>query len=159
MAARAGTRAARAATCTRAQHRRKSAGSAPKRIRHTGKKKMIIETIISTINTKGDVNFAPFGIKKRKNFVFISPYIPSKTLENLKKSGTAVINYIDDAKYFVDCLTGNKRFKKLESVKFKGFFLADSLYHEEVKVVSVKNHKIRPTFKCEIVGEFIHKKS
>ena len=119
---------------------------------------MIIETIISTINTKGDVNFAPFGIKKRKNFVFISPYIPSKTLENLKKSGTAVINYIDDAKYFVDCLTGNKRFKKLESVKFKGFFLADSLYHEEVKVVSVKNHKIRPTFKCEIVGEFIHKK-
>ena len=44
---------------------------------------MIIETIISTINDKGEVNFAPFGIKKNEKFIYISPYIPSKTLNNL----------------------------------------------------------------------------
>ena len=62
---------------------------------------MIIETIISTINSKGKVNFAPFGIKKNKNFVYISPYIPSRTLENLNLNKCAVVNYTDDIRYFV----------------------------------------------------------
>ena len=58
---------------------------------------MIFETIVSTINNKGQVNFAPFGIRKRKEFIFISPYIPSKTLENLKQTKCASINYLDDS--------------------------------------------------------------
>ena len=44
---------------------------------------MIIETIICTKNNQGNVNFAPFGIKRTNRYVFISPYIPSVTLENL----------------------------------------------------------------------------
>ena len=41
-------------------------------------KKMIFETIISTLNSKGKVNFAPFGIKK-KVILFISlPMFPLK---------------------------------------------------------------------------------
>ena len=67
---------------------------------------MIIETIISTVNSKGRVNFAPFGIKKDSNFVYISPYIPSITLENLNLNKCAVVNYTDDVRYFVDCLVG-----------------------------------------------------
>ncbi len=119
---------------------------------------MIIETIISTVNSKGKVNFAPFGIKKNNNFIYISPYIPSRTLENLNLNKCAVINYTDDARYFVDCLVGEKKFKKLKSFNIDGFYLQDCLSHEEVKVVSIKNDKIRPTFKCEIVGEYNHKK-
>ena len=44
---------------------------------------MIIETIISTVNSKGQVNFAPFGIKKDNNFIYISPYIPQGLLKTL----------------------------------------------------------------------------
>lgn len=69
---------------------------------------MIFETIVSTINNKGQVNFAPFGIRKRKEFIFISPYIPSKTLENLKQTKCASINYLDDSSYFVKCIVGKK---------------------------------------------------
>ena len=103
---------------------------------------MIIETIISTINSKGKVNFAPFGIKKNKNFVYISPYIPSRTLENLNLNKCAVVNYTDDIRYFVDCLVGEKNFKKLKSFDIKGFYLQDCLSHEEVKVVSIQNDKV-----------------
>ena len=119
---------------------------------------MIIETIISTVNSKGQVNFAPFGIKKDNNFIYISPYIPSRTLENLNLNKCAVINYTDDVRYFVDCLVGEKNFKKLKSFNIDGFYLQGCLSHEEVRVVSIKNDKIRPTFKCEIVGEYNHKK-
>ena len=44
---------------------------------------MIIETIVSTMDNDEKVNFSPFGIKKNKNQIYISPYIPSKTLLKL----------------------------------------------------------------------------
>ena len=73
---------------------------------------MIIETIICTMNSQGIINFAPFGIKKNKNHIIISPYIPSTTLNNLKETGNASINYVDDATFFVNCILGKKNFEK-----------------------------------------------
>ena len=42
---------------------------------------MIIETIISTVNSKGQVNFAPFGIKK---IITLFIYPPTSLQELLK---------------------------------------------------------------------------
>ena len=119
---------------------------------------MIFETIIGTINKKGIVNFAPFGIKKEKNFVLISPYIPSKTLSNLGSTKYASINYIDDASYFVNCIIGQKIFRKKKCSKIKGYFLKDALSHDEVIVESIKAHEIRPTFKCRIINRVEHRR-
>ena len=73
---------------------------------------MILETIISTTNKKGQVNCAPFGIRKDKNFLFISPYIPSQTLFNLEETMQAAVNYVNDSSFFVNCILGKKNFKK-----------------------------------------------
>jgi hypothetical protein len=119
---------------------------------------MIIETIISTINNKGEVNFAPFGIKRNKKIIYISPYIPSKTLNNLISTKSAVINYINECSYFVDCIIGEKKFNTSRSHEINGYYLKNSLAHDEVRVLSVKEDEIRPTFKCEVIGEYLHKK-
>ena len=119
---------------------------------------MIFETIVSTIDLKGKVNFAPFGIKKDKNFIFLSPYIPSKTLNNLHETMQATINYVDDSSFFVNSILGKKNFKKKECLKIKGFFLADALAHDEVIVESIKKDETRPTFKCKVVKKFYHKR-
>ncbi|MAI77014.1 MAG: hypothetical protein CBC25_07435 [Pelagibacteraceae bacterium TMED65] len=119
---------------------------------------MIFETIVSTINNKGQVNFAPFGIRKRKEFIFISPYIPSKTLENLKQTKCASINYLDDSSYFVKCIVGKKKFSKKKCLMIKGFFIKNTLSHDEVVVESVRKDKIRPIFKCKVVKQFNHKR-
>ena len=84
---------------------------------------MIIETIVSTIDKNSDVNFSPFGIKKRNNNVYISPYIPSKTLSNLESTKHAVVNYTDNVSFFVNCIIGNKKFKKRNVQTSLGFFL------------------------------------
>lgn len=119
---------------------------------------MIIETIISTTNSNNEVNFAPFGIRKKNNFIFISPYIPSRTLDNLISNKCAVINYTNNPNHFVNCLIGKKKFQKLKSFDIPGYYLKDCLSHDEVRVISVSNDKIRPTFKCKILGQFIHKR-
>ena len=115
---------------------------------------MIIETIVSTIGNDGKVNFSPFGIKKNKNQIYISPYIPSKTLLNLKSSRCAVVNYTDNTSFFVDCITGNKKFKKKKCKNFPGFFLEDCFGYEQVKVKRIIKDKLRPTFVCEIDKSF-----
>ena len=119
---------------------------------------MIFETIVSTINNKGEVNFAPFGIKKRKNLIFISPYIPSKTLDNLEQTKCAAINYLDDSSYFVNCIIGKKKFRKKKCSVIEGFFLENTLSHDEVVVESIKKDKIRPIFKCKVVKQLNHKR-
>ena len=40
---------------------------------------MIIETIVSTIDNDGKVNFSPSELRKKKeNQIYISPYIPQE---------------------------------------------------------------------------------
>ena len=119
---------------------------------------MIIETIICTKNNQGNVNFAPFGIKKIKNYILISPYIPSTTLNNLRATGNASINYTDDATFFVNCLLGKKNFQKKKCSKINSYFLKDALAHDEVVVESVKQNKVRPIFKCKIINQEEHKR-
>ena len=73
---------------------------------------MIFETIVSTLDKNKEINFAPFGIKKSKNTILISPFVPSKTLNNLKENKFAVVNYTDRSEFFVDCIIGKIKFKK-----------------------------------------------
>ena len=47
---------------------------------------MILETLICSINNNQEVNIAPFGIRRNKDVIVISPYLPSKTHENLQNS-------------------------------------------------------------------------
>jgi len=119
---------------------------------------MILETIISTIDPNGNVNFAPFGIKKTREFILISPYIPSKTLNNLNSTKCAAINYTNEAFFFVNSIIGEKSFKKKRCKKIKGFFLEDCLAYDEVEVYEIKNDKVRPTFKCKIVESILNKR-
>ncbi|NLI91656.1 MAG: DUF447 family protein [Peptococcaceae bacterium] len=71
---------------------------------------MIIETIISSINDDGKVNFAPIGIYVPDNTqklldvkemeIFLYP--GSKTFNNLKATKIGVVNFTDDILSFVD---------------------------------------------------------
>jgi hypothetical protein len=119
---------------------------------------MILETIVSTINQKRKVNFAPFGIKKKSKNIIISPYIPSITLQNLRYNNCAVINYVDDASFYVNCILGKKNFKKKKTQIIDGFFLVNSLSYDEVVVKKIIEDSVRPSFICEVVKSVLKKK-
>ena len=112
---------------------------------------MIIETIISSLDNKGKLNIAPFGIKKTSNHIYLSPYRPSITLNNLISNKCAVVNYIDDALVFVNCIVGKKRFIKKKCKKIECFYISNALSYDEVKVVKYYDDEKRPTFKCKIL--------
>ena len=119
---------------------------------------MIIESIVSTVSKRRSVNFAPFGIRKEKKEIIISPYIPSITLQNLRSNKCAVVNYIEDASFYVNCIIGKKKFKKEKAEKIDGFYLKETLSFDEVVVQKIIENEVRPKFICKVVKSVFKKR-
>tara|TARA_B100001027_G_scaffold201100_1_gene160904 strand:+ start:103 stop:669 length:567 start_codon:yes stop_codon:yes gene_type:complete len=110
---------------------------------------MILETLICSTNFNEEVNVAPFGIQKKKDIVVISPYLPSKTHENLLQNKFATVNHTDDAGLFVNCFLKKKKFKLAKCQLIDSFFLKDALSYHEIEVIDYKKDKLRPSFFCK----------
>ena len=109
---------------------------------------MINETIITTLNEDGTVHIAPMGVRREDNLFVIAPFKPSTTLNNLERSGQAVINMTDDVRIFAGCLTGHCDWPTINTSVINGKRLEAALSHIEIEVVHQKGDEIRPVFYC-----------
>lgn len=117
---------------------------------------MIFETIISTVNSQGDVHVTPFGIQMQDGLVVISPYKPSATLENILATKQAVMNLTDDVRVFAGALTRRQAWTLIAADKVAGYRLAGTLVHKELKLLEVREDSSRPKLLMEIVHEAQH---
>jgi uncharacterized protein len=118
---------------------------------------MIFETIITSIDEASNVHVTPFGVRYEGEFVVISPYKPSTTLENILATKHAVMNLTDDVRIFAGALTQHKTWELLDANKIKGFRLADCLAHAELTLVEVREDATRPQLVMQKVYEANHR--
>lgn len=118
---------------------------------------MIRETIVTTMNVDGTVQIAPMGIRLEEDQVVIAPFRPSTTLDNLKRSGAAVVNMTDDVRIFAGCLTGRYDWPTVPASVIQGRRLCDPLSHLEVEVTRVEEDEIRPRFFCAVRHRASHR--
>jgi hypothetical protein len=109
---------------------------------------MINETIITTLNEDGSVHIAPMGVRREGDLFVIAPFKPSTTLQNLERSGQAVINMTDDVRIFAGCLTGHYDWPTQSASQIQGQRLKVALSHIEIEVTRKENDEIRPVFYC-----------
>lgn len=105
---------------------------------------MIFETIITSMDVAGTPHVTPFGIRHEDEFVVISPYKPSATLDNILSTKHAVMNLTDDVRVYAGALTNRKAWNLLPANKIAGFRLADCLAHVELKLIEVREDATRP---------------
>jgi hypothetical protein len=117
---------------------------------------MIFETIISSVDSQGNVHVTPFGIQMQDGLVVISPYRPSVTLDNILATKHAVMNLTDDVRVFAGALTRRSAWSVIEADKITGYRLADTLGHKELKLVEIKDDATRPQLFLKIVHEMQH---
>lgn len=118
---------------------------------------MIQETLITTVNAKGETHIAPMGIHVEGEQFVIQPFKPALTLDNLLASKAAVINYSDDVRIFAGCLTGRRDWPLLPAERINGFYLADTLAHTELTLERVEDDAVRPKLFCKAVHTVNHK--
>lgn len=118
---------------------------------------MIYETVITTVNADGSAHIAPFGIRERGDRVTISPFRPSTSLDNLLRTGQAIVNLTDDVRIFAGALTGRRDWPVRRADKIDGFVLEAALAHRELMLVETKEDAVRPELSFKVVQETTHK--
>ena len=117
---------------------------------------MIYETVITTVNADGSAHIAPFGIRERGGMIIIAPFRPSTSLDNLLRTGRAVVNLTDDVRVFAGALTGRRDWPVLLAEKIEGYVLDAALAHRELELVDIKEDVVRPELTFRVVHEVMH---
>lgn len=118
---------------------------------------MIQETIVTTLSVAGIAHIAPMGVHVEGEHLVILPFKPSVTLENIRGSGNAVINYCDDVRVFAGCLTGRREWPLRPAERLDGVYLADTLAHTELALERIEDDELRPKLICRAVHRVNHR--
>ena len=118
---------------------------------------LIIETIVTTINTLGAAHIAPLGIIAEGTSWILAPFHPSTTLANLRGTPFAVANLTDDVRVFAGCLTGRRDWPLAASRVVSVPRLANANAHLELEVEQVRDDPQRPRFVCRVAHRASHR--
>ena len=98
---------------------------------------MIIESILTTSDTAGKVNFAPMGVEWGEEAIIIKPFLETTTFRNLRDTGAAVVNLTDDVMLFARGATETVTFPSFPAAVVKGVVLESACSWREVEVTAV----------------------
>ncbi len=111
---------------------------------------MIFEAILTTLDDSGKAHITPLGYRWSDDKVILAPFVPSRTEENLRHSGQAVINLTDDVRIFAGCITDRRDWPLEESQQVTVPRLSNAMAHLEVEVDQIEEDELRPRFICKI---------
>ncbi|MFO1351242.1 MAG: DUF447 family protein [Gammaproteobacteria bacterium] len=117
---------------------------------------MIYESIVITERGDGVPHIAPLGIREVEGLTLLAPFRPSTTLDNLTRSGCAVINFTDDVRVFAGCLSGRREWPVRRAETIAGWVLEGALSHRELTVERLEDDSTRPRFLCREVYAATH---
>lgn len=117
---------------------------------------MIYETIITSVDAVGKPHIAPFGVRERDGRVLISPFRPSSSLDNLLRTGHAVMNLTDDVRIFAGALTGRRDWPVRPAEQVSGYVLQAALAHRELVLEEVQDDATRPVLIFRVVHAAMH---
>lgn len=112
---------------------------------------MIIETILTTMDPGGDVNFAPMGVEWGEEEIVIKPYKETTTYRNLKATGAAVINLTDNVLLFARGAISSPQFAWRPAEFVRGAVLEDACSWREVEVSDAEDREARARFTTRVV--------
>jgi uncharacterized protein len=118
---------------------------------------VILEGIVTTVNSDGDANISPMGplVDQQITQFVLRPYSSSRTYRNLKRVGQGVLHITDDvdllARAAVHRLDPLPKLVKAKVVQ--GWVLAEACRWYEFKVSSLDDRAERTTIACRVVAK------
>jgi uncharacterized protein len=98
---------------------------------------VIIETIVTTVDEAGRVNFAPMGVEWGDETIVLKPFLETVTYRNVVTTGAAVVNLVDDVRIFARGAISNPTYPTIPAIGVRGAVLADCCSWREVEVVMI----------------------
>jgi hypothetical protein len=104
-------------------------------------RRVIIETIVTTMAADGEVNCAPMGIEwnpdDEPEAIVLKPFLETATYRNVSATRAAVVNLIDDVRVFARAAISNPAYQTVPAHAVRGVVLADACSWRELEVTTI----------------------
>ncbi len=112
---------------------------------------MIIESIFTTRDAEGNLNFSPMGVVWGEEEIVVKPYKETSTYPNLVETGQAVVNITDDVRLFARGAIGKPTFPWSEARVVDGAVVDAACSWRELEVVEVDDSEERARIRTRVV--------
>ena len=112
---------------------------------------MIIESIVTTVDANGSINFAPMGVEWGDETIVLKPFLETTTFRNLNATGVAVVNLTDDAMLFAQGAISSPQFPSMPATLVKGAVLEAACSWRELRVVTIDATPPRSRIEAQVV--------
>lgn len=114
---------------------------------------MIIESILTTTDSAGRVNYAPMGVEWGEETIVVKPFLETTTFRNLQATRVAVVNLTDDVMLFARGATSDVEFPSGPAAVVPGAVIEAACSWREIEVVSIDDTPPR----SRIVTRVVHR--
>jgi hypothetical protein len=98
---------------------------------------VIVETIVTTMDAQGAINFAPMGVEWSDEIIVLKPFLETTTFRNLSATGAAVVNLTDDVMLFAQGAISSPQFPSLPASVVRGVVLEAACSWRELEVLHI----------------------
>jgi hypothetical protein len=98
---------------------------------------VIVETIVTTLDERGSINFAPMGVEWGEETIVLKPFLETTTFRNLEQRRSAVVNLTDDVMLFAEGAIGSPQYPSLPASVVQGAVLESACSWRELVVDAV----------------------
>ena len=112
---------------------------------------VIVETIVTTLDPAGGINFAPMGVEWGDETIVLKPFLETTTFRNLSATRAAVVNLTDDAMLFAQGAISSPQFPSIPATVVKGAVLEAACSWRELRVVTIDATPPRSRIEARVV--------
>lgn len=112
---------------------------------------MIIESIVTSMDPAGKVNFAPMGVEWGDDQLVLKPFLETTTFRNVSASRVAVVNLTDDVMLFAQAAISSPSYPAFPAEVVGGVVLEAACSWREVEAVSVDATPPRSRIEARVV--------
>jgi len=112
---------------------------------------VIIESIVTTVDVNGSINFAPMGVEWGEETIVLKPFLETTTFRNLSATGVAVVNLTDDAMLFAQGAISSPQFPSIPATIVEGAVLEAACSWRELRVVTIDATPPRSRIEAQVV--------
>ena len=112
---------------------------------------MILETIVTTRDTGGAINFAPMGVEWGDEIIVLKPFLETSTFRNVSASSQAVVNLTDDVMLFAQGAISSPQFLWEPASVVQGAVLQAACSWREIEVLTIDATPPRSRIEARVV--------
>jgi uncharacterized protein len=112
---------------------------------------VILETIITSRDAGGAINFAPMGVEWGDEIIVLKPFLETSTFRNVSASREAVVNLTDDVMLFAQGAISSPEFPWTPATVVQGAVLQAACSWRELEILTIDATPPRSRIEARVV--------